>query len=180
MAQHYTVPIILNSVSSSNEYEGALKDNSTRMIFWDLTFTAKSYIWPPVKSGSYIRTANTNAHIDVADRALQKVFVDYANGTGSFQIGETIRDSANGFTGTVDFFSNTSSGTLVITGGSKVLSPGETLQGDLSGATYVISTIDVNSINVARIFTSTDPSTAEAEDNFGFSDIIVEYPDTLN
>lgn len=50
MPQKYDMPIILNSVTSSVEYEGDM--TTTRLIIWDLTFTAKGYIWPAVRTGS--------------------------------------------------------------------------------------------------------------------------------
>lgn len=62
MNQKYDMPIILNSVSSDIEYEGDMMN--TRLIIWDLTFTAKGYIWPPVKTGKLIRSANTNLFTD--------------------------------------------------------------------------------------------------------------------
>jgi hypothetical protein len=58
MDQKYDLPIILNSVSTSTEYEGDF--SSTRYITWDLDFTAKGYIWPSLNTGKYIRQANTN------------------------------------------------------------------------------------------------------------------------
>jgi hypothetical protein len=48
MGRKYDMPIILKSVNSSVDYEGDM--STTRLIIWDLTFTAKGYIWPPVKS----------------------------------------------------------------------------------------------------------------------------------
>jgi hypothetical protein len=62
MDQKYDMPVILNSVSSSVDYEGDMM--STRLILWDLDFTAKGYIWPAVRSdlsnGKIIRYANSN------------------------------------------------------------------------------------------------------------------------
>jgi hypothetical protein len=49
MCQKYDMPIILNSVTNNTDYEGDMM--TTRLITWDLQFTAKGYIWPPVKSG---------------------------------------------------------------------------------------------------------------------------------
>ena len=60
MNQKYDIPVILNSVSSSVEYEGDML--TTRLIIWDLTFTVKGYVWPPVKTGKIIRSANTNIY----------------------------------------------------------------------------------------------------------------------
>jgi hypothetical protein len=48
MCQKYDMPVILNSVTNNTDYEGDML--TTRLITWDLQFTAKGYIWPPVKS----------------------------------------------------------------------------------------------------------------------------------
>jgi len=58
MDQKYDLPIILNSVNTTTEYEGDFL--STRYITWDLEFTVKGYIWPSLNTGKYIRQANTN------------------------------------------------------------------------------------------------------------------------
>ena len=47
MCQKYDMPIILNSVTNNTDYEGDMM--TTRLITWDLQFTAKGFIWPPVK-----------------------------------------------------------------------------------------------------------------------------------
>lgn len=179
MNQKYTVPIILNSVTSTVDYEGSDFDGTTRLIVWDLTFTVKSFIWPPVKSSGVITQANTNAVIDLTNQNLQKVRVDYANGFGVLSQGETVRDTANGFIGTVDFFANTESGTLVVSGANKTLQAGYTLTGDYSNARYNVSTLEVNSISVVEVITTPNPSNAGPEEDFGFNEVIIEYPDTL-
>jgi hypothetical protein len=61
MNQKYDLPITLNSVNSTVDYEGDML--TTRLITWDLEFTAKSYIWPSVSLGNVIRKANTNIFI---------------------------------------------------------------------------------------------------------------------
>jgi hypothetical protein len=179
MDQKYNVPIILDSVASTVEYEGGMSEGTTRLILWDLTFTAKGYIWPPVKSGKYIKTANTNTFIDLTTRNLQKVYVDYANGNGVFAQGETLRANNSGLFGTVDYFSNTSSGILVVTGANKIIQVGDKLTGDFSGAAYNVAVTDINSLNVVQIKTDTNPGTASLGDEFGFIETIKEYPDTL-
>ena len=50
MDKKYDVPVILNSVTSSVDYEGDLM--TTRLIIWDLNFTVKGFIWPIIKSNS--------------------------------------------------------------------------------------------------------------------------------
>ena len=180
MDQKYNVPIILDSVASTVEYEGGMIEGSTRLILWDLTFTAKGYIWPPVKSGKYIKTANTNTFIDLTTRDIQKVYVDYANGNGVFAQGETLRANNSDLFGTVDFFSNTASGILIVTGANKIIKVGDKLTGDYTGAAYNVVVTDINSLNVVQIKTQTDPVTASLGDEFGFIDTIKVYPNTLS
>jgi hypothetical protein len=180
MDQKYNVPIILDSVASTVEYEGALNEGFTRLILWDLTFTAKGYIWPPVKSGKYIKTANTNTFIDLTTKDIQKVYVDYANGNGVFAQGETLRANNSDLFGTVDFFSNTSSGILIVTGSNKIIKVGDKLTGDYTGASYNVAVTDINSLNVVQIKTTTNPGTADLGDEFGFIETIKEYPNTLS
>ena len=176
MDQKYNVPIILDSVSSTVEYEGGLTEGSTRLILWDLTFTAKSYIWPPVKSSKYIKSANTNTMIDLTNKNIQKVYVDYANGNGVFAQGETVRANDNVLFGTVDYFSNSSSGILVISGANESIKVGNKLTGDYSGASYNVTVTDINTLNVVQIQTRTTPNTAILGDEFGFIETIKEFP----
>jgi hypothetical protein len=179
MDQKYNVPIILDSVASTVEYEGGMTEGSTRLILWDLTFTAKGYIWPPVKSGKYIKSANTNTLIDLTTKELQKVYVDYANGNGVFAQGETLRTINSDLFGTVDYFSNSSSGILVVAGANKTIKIGDRLTGDYTGASFNVVVTDINSLNVVQINTTTDPGTAILGDEFQFNETIKEYPNTL-
>lgn len=48
------VPIVLNNISSSEDYEGNLNEDR-RMIMHTLSFSAKSYILGPVRQGGLIR-----------------------------------------------------------------------------------------------------------------------------
>jgi hypothetical protein len=62
MGLSYDLPVILNSVAPTTDYEGDMM--TTRLIVWDLEFTVKGYIWPPVRKpggliGQFSNTANT-------------------------------------------------------------------------------------------------------------------------
>jgi len=50
--------VILDSLTSNIDYEGDM--TTTRLITWDLTFTVKGYIWPPVNGVGVIKNINTN------------------------------------------------------------------------------------------------------------------------
>jgi hypothetical protein len=179
MNQKYTVPIILNSVSSTVDYEGSDEDGTTRLIVWDLNFTVKSYIWPPVKSGDLITRANTQLFIDLSNKSEQKAYVDFANGHGVFTQGEVVRDVANSFVGTVDYFSNTNTGIIIVTGANKTLETSYVLTGDYSNSRYVIESLEQNSIKAVKVITEPDPLTAGPEEDFGFTETVIIYPNTL-
>lgn len=58
MDHRYDLPVILDSIVSNTDYEGDLQ--TTRLITWDLSFTVKGYIWPPVNGIGIIKNVNTN------------------------------------------------------------------------------------------------------------------------
>ena len=47
------VPIVINSVSQTDEYDGDLE--TTRLLTFDINFTAKSYVYGPIKEGRVIK-----------------------------------------------------------------------------------------------------------------------------
>lgn len=113
MCQKYDMPIILNSVTNNTDYEGDMM--TTRLIMWDLTFTAKGYIWPPVKTG----------------RGL---------------IGQY--SSVGGPAGT----------------------------GGYGGVITNIYNDPQMNVMVATVKVQSDPLNAQPDDEYGFSEIITEYP----
>jgi len=176
MSQKYDMPIILNSASPEIDYEGDML--STRLIIWTLDFTAKGFIYPPVKtSQNIIEQANTNLHIDTISKTSQKVFVDYANGSNYFAEEETIFVEDRGVTGDVAYFSNSNTGVLVVGNLNKPLQANDIVIGTQTNAKYTITTVDANPVKTVIIITNPDPITANADDDFGFTETIYEYPD---
>ncbi len=177
LGRKYDMPIILNSVNSQIEYEGDM--STTRLIIWNLSFTAKGYIFPAVATAGLIESANTNIYQDKRDTLSQTVYVDSANGVGVFVTGETVREQSKGKTGTVVYFANNSTGTLVVTDMSELLEENDVIVGDYSNAYYTINTVDLNPVKSVAVITTTDPVSANATDNFGFTETITEFPNTL-
>ena len=176
MDPKYDMPIILNSVSNETTYEGDMME--TRMIIWNLEFTAKSHIWPPVKTGKIINTANTNLFIQPNSLLEQQVFVDFANGVGRFSDSETIRVTDKDVYGTVAYFSNANNGILVVESLNDYLAVGDIVRGDFTGATFTIKTADKTPLLLSTINTRPKPLNAEPDDEFGFSETITDGPAT--
>jgi hypothetical protein len=152
------------------------------LIIWNLTFTVKSFIFPPIKDareGGLITQSNTNIYIDSRARDSQKVYVDFANGNGVFTTGETIRVVNKPITGTVTYFSNNSTGTLIVENMSDFLEEDYIIQGDYSGAKYRIDIVDLTPIKAVSIITTVEPPDSTPDDLFGFSETITEWPETL-
>lgn len=178
MDQKYDMPVILNSVSPEVDYEGDFL--STRMIVWTLDFTVKGHIFPPVNtSGAIIKQANTNIYIDSQSRQSQKVYVDYANANGVFVTNETFRVTKRGITGTIVYYSNDSTGTLIVKELNELLQEDDILVGDYSNATATVDIVDLTPLPVVEIVTRPNPPTANVNDDYGFTDIIVEFPETM-
>lgn len=180
LARKYDMPIILNSVDTEIDYEGDM--STTRLIIWNLTFTAKGYIFPPVKTGTdkLIKSANTNIFVSssIAGQA-QQVYVDTNTGFGVLVTGETIRTRDNTKTGTVVYFANNSTGSLVVSNMNEPLEENDIITGDYSNATYRIDNVDLNPLKTVVINVQPDPIDAKPDDDYGFTETIKEYPETL-
>ena len=174
MDQKYDLPVILNSVTSTVDYEGDML--STRLVMWDLSFTVKGFIWPPIKSGEVIRQANTNIFVQPQSLDGQVVYVDFANGTSQYLLSETIRVEDRDVKGTVLYFSNSNTGTLIVGGLNKYLEVGDKVVGDVSNASFVISTLETTPLQQTKIVTTPNPSNADPDDNFGFNETITNWP----
>lgn len=53
------IPIVLNTITPSETYDGTFKDD-TRLLTWDLAFTAKTFLYGPVKQAGLIKDININ------------------------------------------------------------------------------------------------------------------------
>ena len=185
MGKNYDIPIILNSVSTSTEYEGDL--STTRLIIWDLDFTVKGYIFPPVKTnqsgliGAWSNISNsygsvmTNIYTDNQEKSAQKVAVDYANGNNIFVTAETIRVTDKDTTGKVIYFGNNSLGILIVGELNNLLEVNDIVVGDYSNAIYKVKSLDKEPLQSVEIVTRPSPINARPDDEFGFSDTITEF-----
>ena len=64
------VPIILNSVSYEDDYEGDF--TSRRSIIYTLSFTTKFYLYGPVTSSKVIKTVQVDQYTDLPDQSPKR------------------------------------------------------------------------------------------------------------
>ena len=75
----------------------------------------------------------------------------------------------------VRFESNTSN-TLVVEDFTGIIEASRELKGVISGATYTISTFDVYDYQTTKLQIVPNPLTANADDDFGFTETFTEFP----
>jgi hypothetical protein len=78
------IPITFNGESEDEDSTGSY-DSPVRSVFRTLTFTARSYVYKPIKTYKPILTANTNIYIS---QETSKIIM--ASGNGVFVAGQTV------------------------------------------------------------------------------------------
>ena len=74
------VPIVLNSSSVADEYEGDL--STRRTITWTLSFVLKGFIYPNITAGQVIKTIEVNFRIPGGDKEIElPEFIIYEDST---------------------------------------------------------------------------------------------------
>lgn len=86
------IPVVLNSVSSEDTYEGSYEER--RVLTWTLRFTLKGYYYGPITEKKVIKFANTNLYSALtANNANSRIIVQpglTANGEPTTDISETV------------------------------------------------------------------------------------------
>jgi hypothetical protein len=67
---------------------------------------------------------------------------------------------------------------LIVSELSDLLEEGDIIVGDYSNAKYTINTVDLNPIRSVAIITTPDPMTSNASSDFGFTEQIIEFPES--
>lgn len=86
------IPIVLNSVSTEDTYEGSYEER--RALIWTLDFTLKGYYYGPTSDKKVIKFANTNVYSSMtATQPVERVTVQpglTANGQPTTSIANTV------------------------------------------------------------------------------------------
>lgn len=190
MNRTYSMPVVLNSVTTEVDYEGDM--STTRLIIWDLTFTAKGYIYPPVKSGNQgligmwsdvggpdgqggYGGAYINLYTDNRIKEAQEVYVDVANGFGTFAISETFTVRNKTTVGKVIYYANNSTGLFVAGELTELLEPNDVIIGNHTNSRYTVLSSKKAPTKNVMLIVKPDPEDAEPEDDYGYSESIIEY-----
>jgi hypothetical protein len=177
--QKVDVPFILQNINYNVEDIG--DGETTRVLVWSLTFTAKGYMFGPITSANVIRkvTANTYNMVTADTQESQRLLYTANTGFGTFKIGELVYQgeslSAANSTAFVDAWDPTSY-RLVVSDVSGILKVGQNITGAISNASYNITSFGVNDYQLFKLQVTPDPITANAQTAFGFDEIIQYAP----
>jgi len=179
--EYRDIPIVLNSLSYSDEYEGNFEQRKLTTI--DATFTMKAYIFGPTQSGKPIKKAKVHYDTGTPKQPVRRV---------SYQVEPTaLRDKDGDGAGlTLTSQVNKSVGTLPVTD-STVFNIGDYIE--INNEVMKIKTKpDGTSITVLRgqnatttashasgsvidIITTADTELLESDDDFGFNEMTSFY-----
>lgn len=186
------VPFILDNIDNTIEYEGDF--TTTRLIVWNLNFTAKMYFFGPISTGKIVvgqyHSSNGNAVIgadgiqvggvktniyqEIFNKQLQE-FEMNSGGYGNFKQNEIIRVANTSTFGIVQSWTPETY-TLFTKNWNNTVKSGDVLRGDESNAVWSVNNLNGTYIKIANIHVVQDPLTAKANDDFGFTTTITEYP----
>ena len=169
------VPIILNSITYDNQFEGGF-DTDTRTIIWTLNFTVKAFIYGNQSLSGFINHTITNVYnnIDVNDSFAFTL----SSGVGQYQLGEIAYQGYSQGTATataivVDINSINNQITLKNINGNFISTL--PIKGSTSGASHNYSVTNLVPRKDARIDIVPNPITANINTPWTANTTITEY-----
>lgn len=175
--QKVDVPFILQSINYQVDDLGS--PDTTRVLIWTLTFTAKGYMFGPIVSRDVIRKATANTFNSVFELEGKRSIVVSNTGSGTYKVGELVYDgatlSAANATAFVDSW-EPDADTLVVSDVNGILKVGRTLIGAVSNAAYSISSFNTLDAQLSKLVITPNPVTANVNTAFGFDELIQEFP----
>lgn len=176
------VPIILDDVQTQTTYEGDW--DSVRYVMWTLKFTVKGYFWGPITTPKIIRKSIANIFNDpsLVTGYIIRINTDVGN-NGTFIIQDTIYQGntysqATAFGTVMSWSANNQA--LMIGGAQGQFTVNSTIKAVSSNAVYTINSFDASPLKLVEITVEPDPIDAEPTDDFGYTETITEFPDTLD
>lgn len=175
------VPIILETVSYdvSNDTGGA---DDMRMLIWTLTFTAKAYLYGPITSGAnskIIRKATANTFIDNSAYGDVDRKLTFNTGTGLYKTGELIYQGTKLEEATVRAYvlsAYPTANSIVVGEIQGQFTDNVKVHGAVSGAAWVLSSHEQYDNQIMRLSVYPNPLSANASDDFGFTEVLQEFP----
>lgn len=171
------VPIVLESIDYQDSRQIG-NSEELRTLIWTLGFTVKAYLYGPIENRKLIRKVTANT-LDSTVLQTGERKINLSSGSGNYKVGELVYEgktaSAANASGFVKSWNNVAN-QIIITDVTGVLLTGNKLTGAVTNTAYTINTFDINDNQLVNITVIPNPSTANANSDFGFTETIEEYP----
>lgn len=173
-------PIILNSVNNQIEHEGNF--DAVRYVSWTLNFTVKAYYFGPITTPKIIRKVITNIYNDPSLQAGYVVRINTGNGNnGTFKMDDIVYqgptyDTATSYGQVVKW--DGVNGRIVIGGAQGQFKLNNTIRAVSTNASYNAVSFVASPLLLANVTITPNPSTAQPGDDYGYTTIITEWPET--
>ena len=180
--QKTDIPFILQDVNQNIEDVGG--SDPIRMIVWNLTFTAKGYMYGPIVSRDIIRKVTANTFNSTLPASVNERIINFANtgGSGKYQLGELVyegRDLSSANSTAFVSSWNPTANTLVVTDVNGILKTGKYITGAVSNASYNVASFGTNDLQLSKLVVTPKPNTAGPNTAFGFDEIKTEFPNIV-
>lgn len=168
------IPIVFNSVTYDNNYEG--DSEQTRIITWSMNFTAKGYLFGPINTSPIIRKSYANTYSYSNEKYNKNLSLNSGNGL-EYRLGEVVYQGNSIEEATAKAYVakwDTTANTIVLDDVAGDLSANTILIGAVSGAKYNVVSTGTSPLQLINIEVAPNPSTANANTDFGFTTTIDE------
>jgi hypothetical protein len=175
------IPVIFKDVQQNVEYEGDY-NSKIRTIIWSLNFTLKGYLYGPTSEAKVIRTSITNI-IDDLTLSNKNIKLTLQNGgNGNFTIGSTAYQGYSFETNTatakvVDW--NITTRELTLTQPVGHFTTGQPIKCVNTNATWTAQSFEFTTVPAATITVTPNPSNVILPNNYTYTTVVTEYPNTL-
>lgn len=174
------IPVTLDSINSIMEYGGDFDEINTVEIL--LNFSMKVYYYGPVSRTSYIKRVFANTFIDPSLASGAIVRANMSNGNnGAYYLDDLVYQGATLSEATAAGVVTKWDGVdyLVIGGTQGRFTTNNVVRAASTNAAYTLESFDVTPLKVQSIQIDPDPITANANSEFGFTETVTEYPETI-
>lgn len=176
------IPVTLETINQTVNSDGDADEILS--VELTLSFRMDVHYFGPVTRTKIIKTAFANTFLDPSLYAGAIVRANLSNGNnGIYNIDDLVYQGENAgqctAAGIVTRWDANNS-YIIIGAVQGNFRTNTTIKALSTNASYTLETFDVNPLKVQSIKIEPDPITATANDDYGFTETILEYPDTLD
>lgn len=178
MGRTYDIPIILDSINETVDYEGDMME--TRVVYWELMFTMKTWFVGPIDNQGIIKTVFANTYNDPALTTGYIIEMTVGNGNnGTFKIEDVVyqgpsKRDAHAYGVVLDWYPNNS--ILRVGAAQGTFVTNSNVRTYETNASYNVVSFSSEPLKLSMYKVHPDPTTANtANESHGYTETYTEY-----